>query len=248
MEEQKYELLPSVIEVKNYHNDESGFFNVFMHCCIAWELRNNRIWEPHLHEVFEKYITKDSVVLEAGCHIGSHSIKLSKLSKKLYCFEPLKQSNEVLMLNLNNNNCDNTILSNKGLSDEIGTSYFDWIPIGNLGGSGLVNNPMGNPGHPSWLSKEDEKYNIDLTTIDSLNLDQLDFMKLDVEGYEPKVLLGGINTIKKYRPIITLESWSNHFGGLDFEYTKNQFKMLLDLNYIITQINPNGPDWLFLPQ
>jgi FkbM family methyltransferase len=243
---QKYIVLPEIFEVKKYNNDESAFFNLYMHCPISWNLRHGNVWEPHLHRVFEKYINKDSVVIEGGCHLGSHSVKLSKLSKKLYCFEPLKESYNLLKTNLRNNKCFNTIVSDSGLSDELGVDQFAWMPFGNLGGSGLSNNPMGVPGFPGMESTEQEKYDITLTTIDFLNLDQLDFIKLDVEGYEPKVIMGGIKTITKFRPVITLECWANHYGMVDIDHTKNVFKMLLDLNYTVEQINLS--DFLFLPQ
>lgn len=243
--EQKYVVVPETYEVKNYNQNEPAFFNIYMHCPISWELRNGRVWEPHLHRIFEKHINKGSVVIEGGCHIGSHSVKLSKLCDRLYCFEPLKQSNDLLKMNLINNNCTNVTVFDTGLSDMPGTANFDWIPFGNLGGSGLNNNPMGTFPYPGVTPNENEKYEINLTTIDALSLDSLDFIKLDVEGYEPKVIMGGIETIQKFRPVISLESWANHYGEVNPNYTKNEFKILIDLNYKMEQIY--GADYLFLP-
>lgn len=241
---QKYEVEPNEYEVKNYNGEESAFFNLYRHDFIGVEIKQNKIWEPHLHRIFEKYINKESIVLEGGCHIGTHSIKLSMLSKKLYCFEPLKESNQLLRKNVLRNNCINTIVFDEALSDTEGISNFAWMPFYNLGASGLENNPMGIPGG-DIQTNQDEKYPVKTTTIDSLNLNKLDFIKLDVEGYEPKVINGGLETIKNNRPIITLECWSNHFGQTDLNHTKEQFKMLLDLNYSIEQIGIS--DWLFLP-
>lgn len=241
---QKYEIEPNEYEVKNYNGNNSAFFNLYRHDFISLEIKNNKIWEPHLHKIFEKYVNKESIVLEGGCHIGTHSVKLSMLSKKLYCFEPLKESNELLKKNILKNNCTNTEIFNDALSDVEGISNFAWMPFYNLGASGLDDNPMGVPAG-DILTNDNEKYPIKTVTIDSLNLNKLDFIKLDVEGYEPRVINGGINTIKKYKPIITLECWSNHFGQTDLNHTKEQFKILLDLNYSIEQIGIS--DWLFLP-
>ena len=47
--------------------------------------------------------------------------------------------------------------------------------------------------------------NVDLKTIDSLNLDRVDFIKIDVEGMEKAVLEGAKNTIEKLKPIIFVE-------------------------------------------
>ena len=242
---QKYQVEPSEYEIKNYNGEDSAFFYVFQYCYIGNQIKLGDVWEPHLHRVFEQYIDKDSIVIEGGCHIGSHSVKLSKLSKELICFEPLRQSNDLLKKNLKLNNCDNVIVYNAGISDKLSKTKFAWMPFGNVGASGLDDNPMGIPGGASNIDS-DESYDVDLNNIDYLGLEKLDFIKLDVEGYEPRAINGGINTITKFRPVIVLECWSNHSGGSDLEYTKNQFKMLLDIGYTVTQVGHS--DWLFLPQ
>ena len=65
----------NLITLNNYHNNVSSKFYTYSpgKCCISDTLRGNNIWEPFLHEVFEKYITKDSIVIEGGCHIGAHT-------------------------------------------------------------------------------------------------------------------------------------------------------------------------------
>lgn len=42
-------------------------------------------------------------------------------------------------------------------------------------------------------------------TLDSFNFEDVDFIKVDVEGHEFKVLKGGVETIKKYKPTIIIE-------------------------------------------
>lgn len=42
-------------------------------------------------------------------------------------------------------------------------------------------------------------------TLDSFNFEDIDFIKIDVEGHEFKVLMGGVETIKKYKPTILVE-------------------------------------------
>lgn len=226
-------------KLENYNKNKSAFFYTYDNCYISNIIRSGEIYEKHLHDVFEEYITKDSVVLEGGCHIGSHSVKLSKLGKELHCFEPLEDSYNLLSKNLLTNKCKNTIIYNKALSDKNEKVNFNWIGTGNPGASGLENNPMGNI-LPNSTNKIAE-----CITIDSLNLSKLDFIKLDIEGYEIKAIEGGINTIKKYKPIITLECWSDHQGNSNIENTKNIFKILLDIGYNVTQIS--YCDYLFLP-
>jgi hypothetical protein len=42
-------------------------------------------------------------------------------------------------------------------------------------------------------------------TIDSLSLERLDFMKIDVEGMEEDVLEGAKDAISKFKPIMIIE-------------------------------------------
>tara|TARA_B100001540_G_C15641987_1_gene567009 strand:- start:54 stop:761 length:708 start_codon:yes stop_codon:yes gene_type:complete len=231
------------VQIDNYHNNNPAFFYIYDNCPISNTFKNNMIWETHLHDIFEKYITPDSIVIEGGCHIGSHTIKLGMLAKQVFAFEPMPSSYNLLEKNVNINELNNVTIIKKGLSNISNTAYFDWIPKDNPGGSGLSNNPMG---RPSWIEKEENKINVDLTTIDSLNLQKLDFIKLDIEGYESLAISGGIKTIKKYKPIITLEVWCNHNGGVDINYTKKTFKQLIDIGYNVFKIK--GPDFIFIPK
>ena len=51
-----------------------------------------------------------------------------------------------------------------------------------------------------------EKYQVfPMITLDSLNLDNVGLIQLDVEYYELNVLRGAIETIKKFKPVITCE-------------------------------------------
>ena len=214
---------------------------MYDNCVISDVLRKGIVWEEHLHKVFEKYIKPDFICLEAGCHIGTHTLKIASLCDKLYAFEPLPESNKLLDYNLRTNQIKNTILSSYGLSDKPGNTTYGWSMEGNPGASGLNNNPMGIP--EQSVSTD---IAVTLITLDSLHLEKLDFIKLDVEGYEPLVIEGGIETITKFKPIITLESWSSHKGEISMEDTKIRFKMLLDMGYTLTNIS--GPDYLFLPE
>jgi len=231
--------------VDNYNNYQSIKFFTYPSdkCIISKVISKNQIWEPHMHIIFEKYINKESIVLEGGCHIGTHTLKLALLGKQLLAFEPLNKSHAILYDNIKINNIDNVTLYSEGLSNDPGEAYFETTQINNPGGSALSNNPMGVAEYAKMINSS--KYPVKLITIDSLELNKLDFIKLDVEGYEINVIEGAINTIKRCKPIITLESWNNHFGEVCLQHTKNTFKILLDNGYTMEHIE--GPDFLFLP-
>jgi len=228
-----------IYNIKNYHNGENYNFNLYNNCYISNIVREGNIYEAFLHNVFEEYIDKQSVVVEGGCHIGLHSVKLSRLCKTLHCFEPLQSSFNLLNQNLSLNNCTNTYLSKKALSDKKEIVKFNWVGNGNPGASGLEKNPMGN------INLNSTSQTAQCITIDEIDLDKFDFLKLDIEGYEPKALKGGLRTIKKFKPIIVLECWADHYGNSNIDHTKLTFQHILDLGYSVKQISHS--DYLFVP-
>jgi len=233
------------ITIDNFHEDKTVKFNCFKNCIISVELFLNKVWEPHMHKVFEKYITKESIVIEGGAYIGAHTIKLAYLSKFVHAFEPMPQSINTLLSNIELNNIENVKLYRKGLSDKIGITNYEWCEVNNPGCSGLANNPIGKPNLKNLFENITNDIKVDLINIDSLNLERVDFIKLDIEGYEILAIQGAMETIKRCKPIITLEVWSSGDNTYDIEFTKNMFKELLDVGYTVEQIE--GPDFLFLP-
>jgi FkbM family methyltransferase len=107
------------------------------------------------------------------------------------------------------------------------------------------------------LGEHGEK--VSMITIDSLNLERCDYIKMDVEGAEILVLMGGINTIKKFKPIIWFEKTCKNVSdemkrslGIDFvlldtkEYLQNEgYRFIqLDSSNILAyynDININSP-------
>ena len=81
--------------------------------------------------------------------------------------------------------------------------------------------------------------------IDSLNLPACDLIQLDVEGYELNALLGAVNTIKKYKPVLCIEfceKWLNRY-----ETTSDSIETLLtELGYKCVQLH--GADRIYIPQ
>jgi FkbM family methyltransferase len=48
-------------------------------------------------------------------------------------------------------------------------------------------------------------YEIDCYPIDAFEIENIDYIKIDVEGYERRVILGATESIAKYKPVIVIE-------------------------------------------
>jgi FkbM family methyltransferase len=220
-------------EVPQYHYGSARFF-VYNNDFISAVLQRGHVWEQHMQRLFERVLTKDSVVIDGGAHIGAHTVKLSRLAKYVHAFEPLTPTFDLLDKNLGINGCRNVTAYRQALSNSVGNSSYGWIENGNLGGAGL-----------SQSLEEGSEFYVDTVTIDSLGLDQLDFIKLDIEGYEQQAIEGGMKTISKFLPMIALECW-DEYPNSSLERAKMEYGNLLELGYSVTRVEDGSPDYLFV--
>lgn len=209
--------------------------------CKLCKILEREEWEPHLSDVFNKYIKKTDVVLDCGAHIGYHALQMSKLCQTVHAFECNPRT--YLLLKKNVQHVNNVIINKCGLSDRLGKTTINYCADFNTGMCALNDNPMEKPQQVQSLNK---KVNVNLLTIDSLEIGRVNFMKIDVEGYERKVIDGAIKTIHRCKPIMVIEVWINNNQETSLDHVKLLFSDLLHI-YDVQQIL-NTPDYLFIPK
>lgn len=150
---------------------------------------------------FNKILKKEDIVADIGANIGLTSIYASKLvgrKGRVFSFEPMPSTYDILGVNIKLNNLKNIVAINSALSDFEGEAeLFDNLHI--------------NRGAASMFSDKNEMgVKISVSTLDNFiskyNISNLDFIKIDVEGAEYPMLLGGLKLLKsENKPIICLE-------------------------------------------
>ena len=175
------------------------------------------ILDSHLKEIIEKC----DIILDIGGHVGYHSVAYCGYNPKakIKCYEPQSQVFELLKKNLDRNGFSDRVEPfNVAVGDKVRkTSLLGHVTDGSNSGINVefgTSNTFNLGGRQLGVGVE----NIDMITIDSLELDALDYIKIDVEGAETLVLMGGEYTIKKFKPIICFEF--NDFKKLSPEYLK----------------------------
>lgn len=195
---------------------------------IGIDIMNGNIWEKHIVEFLKNNLCKNSVFMDVGSNYGWHSIIASKYCDTVYSFEPQKLMYETQKSSIELNNINNIILFNLGLGNNNTVSQMNqinyespWVNIGDLS--------IGTGGEE-----------INIRTIDSLELPKIDIIKIDVQGYEKFVLEGGIDKIKKDKPILIVELENfqmNRFGYDDSDI----FKLLNEIDYEPFYLEYNYP-------
>ena len=186
------------------------------------------------------------IILDIGGHIGSHTLLYSKYidNAEIHTFEPQSVLFNILSLNVNENKLHNVILHNNSVghkmcSCSMAKQLYDGY---NCDIEYFVNKPLNYGG--LQLGKGGES--TEMITIDSLNLSDCHYIKMDVEGAELLVLMGAINTIRKYKPIIFFEctdkTVNNEMKELlcISEDLTNPIDFLIRENYTIINIDANN--------
>lgn len=93
------------------------------------------------------------------------------------------------------------------------------------------------------------KHEVKVKVLDNFNFEDVDFIKVDVEGYEFNVIKGGKETIKRNRPVVQLEIVEKQCK--DFQYTPQDLYdfFIKDIgDYVACDYAGNdlGPKWIFL--
>jgi hypothetical protein len=74
------------------------------------------------------------------------------------------------------------------------------------------------------------KEECNLKKLDDYEINNVDFIKIDVEGFENKVLKGGMNLISKYKPYILIEvGWGTRHPN--WKKCEKQYNKLFDIGY-----------------
>jgi FkbM family methyltransferase len=191
----------------NIYFKESYYGNF---CLVEDDLISNCIntsgaWEPHLFHFYKEFIKPGYTIIDGGANIGFHAVQFAKLSTPglVYCFEPQPLIFNVLSTNSLINGCSDVIKQFRlGLGD-FHNQKLKMTPLKeqifsehciNYGGRGLTDDVDG-------------EESVQLTTIDYLQLQKLDLIKLDVQGFELNTLRGGEKTIKSTLPLMFIENY-----------------------------------------
>lgn len=136
-----------------------------------------------------KYIKPGDTAIDIGAFIGDHTIAYANKvgnDGKVIAFEPNPEAFECLEHNLSK--FSNVELRKEALSDKSGKVSITKVPTN----AGMT-----------YVDKKKGK--IKCITLDSLNLEKVDFIKIDAEGFEHNILKGAEQTIRKYKPTMVIE-------------------------------------------
>jgi len=150
--------------------------------------------------------SRRNVILDIGANVGTHTILFAKEFKQVHSFEPNPTLWASFERNAELNSLNNVILHKAGLADVDALQPFYLIAKNNMG-LGTFSSveqydlPLEVVGNFRILNGD--------SYVKSLGLNNIDAIKLDVQDYEPEVLRGLVEALRKHQPIV----WLEHGGG-----------------------------------
>jgi FkbM family methyltransferase len=177
-------------------------------------------------------LREDSTVMDVGANVGALTLLMAKIANRgqVIAVEPGPFLFERLQANiaLNPRLSRNVITRQVGLGTEEGELFWSEDP-NNRGNAGLLQN---SGVRVSVVTLD--------SLVDSLQIHVMDFIKIDVEGMEYEVIMGGLRSIKRLRPLVyfeTLEAF-RQIRGFDL-YGKIQ-QQLTALDYELFFVDRRG--------
>ena len=149
----------------------------------------NGIKEHSLIQWCEQFLTPEGIFVDVGAHIGTYSILLHKRCKEVYAFEPQKDIFDCLTIGLCINNVFNAKTHNLALGskeDSLSLHYTSDDGAGSTLRCEILQSSQ------SPLTSREQ---VPVKTLDSFGLKNVDFLKIDVEGYELEVIKGATTTL-----------------------------------------------------
>ena len=160
-------------------------------------------WEQ-FKPCIQQNISGNKVVVQAGGACGVYPFLLSHMFDTVYTFEPSFINFHCLV---HNTPKERIVKLNAALGQAHEMVKVNYDSLTNVGTNTVKMEPSGFV--PTLL-------------IDDLDLAACNFIQLDVEGYEYEIILGATHTIKRFRPLISLENGDG----------KNISDVMIDLGYV----------------
>jgi FkbM family methyltransferase len=168
------------------------------------------VYEAPLMSAMSDAVRPGWVCFDVGAHSGYHSLVLAALTGnegRVHAFEPLPFNLRRLTTTIERNNLGSIVHVHAiALSDRNGPAAIVGSASARGSGRGVL---VGGRGEASLRRRGFPEIAVEQRRIDDLigqdGIAAPQFIKVDVEGAEPAVLRGAMNTLHTIRPVLAIE-------------------------------------------
>lgn len=186
---------------------------------VSQSICNTGTWELSLHDI--QSLGKPGRALDIGANVGFYTLVLAASGWNVTAFEPMAANTALIQASL----CKNPALKPRVSLNEFGLGAKDDHCIVISGDDNLGDgvSQCGAAATQPIQAGYHKRASIDIRKLDDVlieqHVDSIDFVKMDVEGFECQVMAGGQSLLTKYRPkLIQSEVWHTMQGCLPQDY------------------------------
>jgi len=211
---------------------------------VSNEVCNTGTWELHDKDIAD--LGSPGHALDIGANVGFYSMALANAGWNVTAFEPMAKNSALI---------DATLCANPSLKSRITLNKFGLGPKDEnciiISDDDNVGDGVSKCGADAAnFEKEGQvgyhkRSSIDIRRLDDVLVKQsvhnVDFVKMDVEGFECKVMAGGQSLLTKFRPrIIQSEVWPDMQGCLPQDYLASFSKASYSVNKDLECTRPDA--------
>lgn len=167
---------------------------------IGYSIKHYGGWAEAEIRLLNALVREGDVVVDAGANIGTHTLALARrvgVTGRVIAFEPQAKVFELLKRNLVSNGILHGEAIHAALGSEPGEVAFDEPSYGAHTNIGAVCMRAATGSGQGRLVR--------METIDGRELEACRLLKIDAEGMGAAVIAGGVDTIKRARPVVFVE-------------------------------------------
>ena len=194
---------------------EGSLFLTRLGLPLGWHVGFFGSYEPELRDIMRAVLPPDGVAVDVGANVGWHTLLMARLvgpRGRVLAIEPNPSIRERLLCNIRLNQLAQIEVVACAIAESKRVLDF-FAPD--------ADDPASASGHV--VSDEKDKsgsIRVEASTLDAIvpqkQLDRIDLLKIDAEGFEWPVLQGSEKTIARFRPYIMFEfdeAYASRGGG-----------------------------------
>jgi FkbM family methyltransferase len=209
------------------------------------------VWEPNILERIQQYVKPGAIALDVGAYIGTHTLAMARAagpSGRIHAFDPSAEAVTQLERNLLLNSIENVTVHQLALGAESTVGFIGELDKNNAGANVACTQADIASGNLHCKSIANVERGFEMVRLDDLDIRNISFVKIDVEGHELDVLTGGEKTFARDRPVVIIEIWTDQHRPEAAENKAKVFAVLERLGYEVEQLDstnylasPGGP-------
>jgi FkbM family methyltransferase len=178
--------------------------------------------------------------IDIGSNNACNAIHYAERFEWVECFEPTQLAQQLWHNTVRDNNTKNVTLHTEALGEHETTTEI--LLHAKNGGHNHVSHIDKNPRARGAVTRSTQQ--TVMKRLDDYDFERVDFIKIDVEGYEWFVLQGGEKTIMKERPLLQLEIVANQCRKFNYR-AEHMIEWLRDRDYRVCSKRDGWLDGVF---